>query len=119
MSDPAAIDDLFKKTVAEWGTVDVLVNNAGATEGERKKERERCRGGEGVDWSGSADGCVCVCVCMCARDVSRYHTRWADAAHEARGVERGDQHQPQRRLLHLSGLCLNMTLACARLYTVG
>merc|ERR1719183_572529 len=31
MSDPAAIDDLFKKTVAEWGTVDVLVNNAGIT----------------------------------------------------------------------------------------
>jgi NAD(P)-dependent dehydrogenase (short-subunit alcohol dehydrogenase family) len=30
MSDPAAIDELFKATVAEWGTVDVLVNNAGA-----------------------------------------------------------------------------------------
>uniref|UniRef100_A0A7S0R9P7 3-oxoacyl-[acyl-carrier-protein] reductase n=1 Tax=Pyramimonas obovata TaxID=1411642 RepID=A0A7S0R9P7_9CHLO len=31
MSEPEEIDALFKKVVAEWGTVDVLVNNAGIT----------------------------------------------------------------------------------------
>ena len=30
VSDPAAIDNLFKKTVAEFGHLDVLFNNAGA-----------------------------------------------------------------------------------------
>jgi NAD(P)-dependent dehydrogenase (short-subunit alcohol dehydrogenase family) len=54
MSDPAAIDDLFQKTVAEWGTVDVLVNNAGAQErvrereGEGERETARCRGCTGA-----------------------------------------------------------------------
>eukprot|EP00242_Pyramimonas_sp_CCMP2087_P006374 CAMPEP_0198206908 /NCGR_PEP_ID=MMETSP1445-20131203/10428_1 /TAXON_ID=36898 /ORGANISM="Pyramimonas sp., Strain CCMP2087" /LENGTH=326 /DNA_ID=CAMNT_0043879773 /DNA_START=98 /DNA_END=1078 /DNA_ORIENTATION=+ len=31
MADTTEIDDLFKKVIAEWGTVDVLVNNAGIT----------------------------------------------------------------------------------------
>jgi|AntRauMFilla1563_2_1112583.scaffolds.fasta_scaffold96999_1 NADP-dependent 3-hydroxy acid dehydrogenase YdfG len=43
MADTTEIDDLFKKVVAEWGTVDVLVNNAGNNKLLRRRRRRRRR----------------------------------------------------------------------------